>query len=134
MRLYPFDEFDLVAGSERHDGLLPGRPAALRSEEGHVAPGGRGGLQRPDSHASIPLRRVRSCGRERASRRPSSRTTGGPPIGGGSCSAGRARWASASGFPCVYTPSTSSILWPGASVTTAFFQDDRRPSDRRRVM
>src|SRR5262245_37161565 len=29
-----------------------------------------------------------------------------------------------------YAPSTSSILWPGASVTTAFFQSERRPSAR----
>src|SRR5258705_9270927 len=29
-----------------------------------------------------------------------------------------------------YAPSTSSILWPGASVTTAFFQSARRPSER----
>src|SRR5438445_85498 len=29
-----------------------------------------------------------------------------------------------------YAPSTSSILWPGASVTIAFFQSARRPSER----
>src|SRR5207302_2698994 len=29
-----------------------------------------------------------------------------------------------------YAPSTSSILWPGASVTIAFFQSARLPSER----
>src|SRR6266508_4469 len=66
---------------------LPGRQEALLrrllrdllvGEERHVAPGRRGGLERPDSHGSRLPRPARSCGRARASRPPSSSLGGDP--------------------------------------------------------